>query len=240
MAGSELAVASEPFLQWLDAWYEALPSATLRADFLEERDPRTVAVIVVDLLVGFCSEGPLASPRVGALGPRAAHFLDAVHAEGITKILLATDAHPPDSPEFAAFPPHCIRGTREAEVIPELTGLPFYSEILQLPKSSLNVGLETEMEAWKREHPEVTTWVLVGDCTDLCIYQTAMHLRLQANARGKAVEVWVPADLVNTYDLPVETAQQIGALPHNAELLHRVFLYHMALNGIRVVREIAV
>ena len=37
----------------------------------------------------------------------------------------------------------------------------------------------------------------------------------------------------------VETARQIGALPHDGDLLHRLFLYHMALNGIRVVRELS-
>jgi hypothetical protein len=32
--------------------------------------------------------------------------------------------------------------------------------------------------------------------------------------------------------------QQIGAMPHPGDLLHQVFLYHMALNGIEVVKEI--
>ena len=49
----------------------------------------------------------------------------------------------------------------------------------------------------------------------------------------------VPADCVDTYDLPVETAERVGALPHDANLLHPLFLYHMALNGALVVRNIA-
>ena len=39
---------------------------------------------------------------------------------------------------------------------------------------------------------------------------------------------------VDTYDLPVETALKAGALPHDAELLHAVFLYHMNLNGVEI------
>jgi hypothetical protein len=50
--------------------------------------------------------------------------------------------------------------------------------------------------------------------------------------------VIVPVDCVDTYDLPVETAQKIGATPHSAEILHLVFLYHMMLNGVEVVTEI--
>ena len=48
--------------------------------------------------------------------------------------LLAADAHPPGSLEFNAFPPHCLAGTREAEIIPELTSLPFAAEMVTISK----------------------------------------------------------------------------------------------------------
>lgn len=230
---------SEAFLQWLEGWYSNLEAMSLRNDLLAGTEgAEQVAVLVVDLLVGFCSEGLLASPRVGALGPKAADFLTRVHAAGVRNILLAADAHPPDALEFAAFPPHCIVGTREAEIIPELTELPFASEMVTISKRSLAVGLEEEFRRWQETHPKVRTWIVVGDCTDLCVYHAAMHLRLHANARGREASVIVPADLVDTYDMPVETALQVGALPHDADLLHRLFLYHLALNGVRVMREI--
>jgi hypothetical protein len=43
---------------------------------------------------------------------------------------------------------------------------------------------------------------------------------------------------VDTWDTPVEKARELGIMPHDAELLHAVFLYHMALNAVRVVRRI--
>jgi len=235
-----LADARGAFLSWLDGWYAAREAVSLRHDLLAPAGgAENVAVLVVDLLVGFCSEGPLASPRMGALGPKTAGFLRSAHAAGLRHFLLAADAHPPDSPEFASFPPHCIAGTREAEVIPELTELPFAAEMITISKRSLAVGLEEEFQRWRQTHPEVRTWIILGDCTDLCVYHAAMYLRLCANASGQDVRVIVPANLVDTYDLPVATALQIGALPHDAELLQRLFLYHLALNGVRVVREIA-
>jgi hypothetical protein len=80
---------------------------------------------------------------------------------------------------------------------------------------------------------------VVGNCTDLCVYQLAMHLRVRHNARNvPGVSVIVPANAVDTYDLPVETASAIGAMPHPGDFFHQVFLYHMALNGIQVVREL--
>jgi hypothetical protein len=43
---------------------------------------------------------------------------------------------------------------------------------------------------------------------------------------------------VDTYDLPVDVAERIGAMPHDANLLHPLFLYHMALNGAKVVSSV--
>ena len=75
----------------------------------------------------------------------------------------------------------------------------------------------------------------------MCTYQLAMHLRLRANAlQRRGVRVIVPEDCVDTYDLTVDAARSIGALPHDADLLHRIFLYHLALNGVEVVKRIRV
>jgi len=103
----------------------------------------------------------------------------------------------------------------------------------------LHPGLETEFDAWLVAHPALRTAIVAGNCTDLCVYQLAMHLRLRHNARNVPdVAVIVPADAVDTYDLPVETATEIGAFPHPGDFFHQVFLYHMALNGIQVVRAL--
>ena len=86
---------------------------------------------------------------------------------------------------------------------------------------------------------EAETFIVVGDCTDLCIYQLGMFLRLDANDRMLKRRVVAPANAIDTYDMPVEVARQIGAIPHPGDLLHVLFLYHMALNGIEVVRELS-
>ena len=66
-----------------------------------------------------------------------------------------------------------------------------------------------------------------------------MHLKLDANAHNRALRVIVPANAVQTYDLPINTAREIGVLPHDGDVLHLLFLYHMRLNGIEIVRAIA-
>jgi hypothetical protein len=79
---------------------------------------------------------------------------------------------------------------------------------------------------------------VVGDCTDLCTYQLAMHLRLDANERQLERRVIVPINAVDTYDTPMSVAEELGIFPHPGDLLHATFLYHMAINGIEVVKRI--
>jgi nicotinamidase-related amidase len=89
------------------------------------------------------------------------------------------------------------------------------------------------------DHPEITTFIVVGVCTDICIYHAALYLRVRANVLGQEdARIVVPANCVQTFDMPVETAERIGAIPHDGDLLHRVFLYQMALNDVEVVASL--
>lgn len=120
----------------------------------------------------------------------------------------------------------------------EISSLPFYPEMTIIEKNSIHSGLNTGLSAWLADHPEINTFLIVGDCTDLCVYQIAMHLRLDANARQLQRRVVVPANCVDTYDTPVEFALSQGIPPHPGDFLHATFLHHMALNGVEVVAKI--
>ena len=75
--------------------------------------------------------------------------------------------------------------------------------------------------------------------TRAAIATSAHTSELSFNAAGDAgFEVVVPADCVDTYDLPVDAAARLGVMPHEGDLMHRLFLYHMALNGVQVVRSL--
>jgi hypothetical protein len=40
---------------------------------------------------------------------------------------------------------------------------------------------------------------------------------------------------VDTFHTPVEVAEELDIMPHHGELLHLIFLFNMAQNGIEVV-----
>ena len=236
MDAVNLATQSQEFLNYLDGWLEALPDLAGEEVFSQ---PERCAIISVDVINGFCAFGVLSSPRVGAIAAPIADLFERAWESGVRKIILTQDTHEADAVEFANFPPHCVRGTPEAEPVDQFKALPFFDHLVQMPKNSIHSGLNTGLNEWIAAHPEVDTYVVVGDCTDLCTYQLAMHLRLDANARQLQRRVLVPVEYVDTYDRPVDVAVEQGGLPHPADLLHAVFLYHMALNGVEVARRIS-
>lgn len=203
-----------------------------------------IYLVIVDVLKGFCEVGPLASPRVRELVEPVTDLAQTLQEQGLPaeNIIFLNDDHPAGATEFAAFAPHCIAGTVEAEVVDELKPVAETPGVQRYRKNATN-GLFGVNDAAVRfcDWLEQTfakgpsCFIVVGDCTDLCIYQNAVGIRLLANQVNAQTQVIVPISHVRTYDLPVETAEQIGALAHPADLLESISLYHMKLNGVQLV-----
>lgn len=227
---------SKPFLSYVADWKNALPTLTIAS--VVNGTPEKVAIISVDVINGFCYEGPLASPRVANLVEPITRLFKQSYAAGVRNFILTQDAHVSDSVEFESYPPHCIRGTSESETVDTFKELSFWDLFQVMPKQSIHSAIGTDLDDWLTDHSEVDTFIAVGDCTDLCTYQLAMHLKLRAVAANRKVRVVLPVDCVDTYDLPVSVAEEIGAVPHDGDLLHHIFLYSMMLNGIAVVAKI--
>jgi nicotinamidase-related amidase len=227
---------SRPFLAYLEEWYSKLQDLPLRD--LIAGAPERVAVISIDVINGFCKSGPLASERVGRIAQPVADVLQRAYELGVRSFALTQDTHDPDTPEFQVYPPHCVRGTAESEAVDELKALPFFEAIAMFPKNSISSSIGTGLGAWIAERPQIDRFIVVGDCSDLCTYQAAMALRLEANAGNLARRVIVPADAVDTFDTPVSVARELGITAHDGDLHHVLFLHHMAMNGVEIVKKL--
>jgi nicotinamidase-related amidase len=106
------------------------------------------AVLVVDMLRGFLEEGYPLYIRAESrrIIPNIQSLLERAPARG-AKVFYICDNHTLDDLEFRMFPPHCIKGTAEAEVIPELVGYP--GEIV--PKRRYSGFFDTILEAKLKE-----------------------------------------------------------------------------------------
>jgi nicotinamidase-related amidase len=236
----DLTSALAPFIAFLAGLEKTWPAVRL-AEYLGDagRRPEQTAIACVDVTNAFCKTGPLASPRVARIVEPITRLFLAAHSLGVTHFLLPQDSHASDAEEFGSYPAHAVAGTFEAQTVSELAGLPFSHLFTVMPKNSIDSFADTALPRWLDEHPDVREFVVVGDCTDLCVYYLAMRLKVRSHVRRLGYRVTVPADCVDTYDLPVDAAARVGAMPHDAELLHRVFLYHMQLNGVAVVQTLA-
>ncbi len=148
------------------------------------------AVIVVDMLRGFLEEGhPLfCGPEARKIIPCVQQLLQRESEQGSSIIFLA-DTHDPDDKEFAMFPTHCVRGTAECEIIPELAQ--FQGEVI--PKRRYSGFYDTVLEERLKElQPDKV--IVVGVCTDICVMHTV------ADARNRDYVVEVPRDCVASFD----------------------------------------
>jgi len=165
----------------------------------------TKAVLVVDMLRGFLEEGyPL---YIGAESrsviPHIQGLLERELARG-ARVFYICDNHDPDDLEFRMFPPHCLKGTAEAEVIPELAG--YAGEII--PKRRYSGFFDTTLEAKLKElKPEKL--IVCGVLTNICVMHTV------ADARNRDYPVEVPVDGVAS---PDEKAHRF-ALEHMEKVL---------------------
>lgn len=226
---------SEAFLDWLQGWFSQLKVVTFAQI---EIDPSHTALVSVDMIKGFCSVGSLSSPRVQAIVPAVIDLFYLLKSQRLESFLLLQDAHTNQCTEFEAFPAHCVQGSEEAETIEEIAKLPFFKECSVVTKNSLSPAYLTEFDIILNKKKQIDTFIIVGNCTDLCVYSLAMHLRLSANANNTKRRIIIPENCTATYDLSVQKAKEYHVLPHEADLLHKLFLYHMQLNGVEVLKQI--
>ena len=167
--------------------------------------------IVVDVLNGFCKHGKLASPRCDAAIPAIKQVIEERERAGDELIFLA-DTHDPDDREFEVFPVHCVRGSPEAEVVPELQ--PFLRDATLIRKRRYSGFFETDLES-RLQLAEPGRVTVVGVCTDICVLHTV------ADLRNRDYQVVVPASAVATFDAPGHPGDEVQrwALAHLSGVL---------------------
>ena len=152
----------------------------------------TNAVLVVDMLKGFLEPGHNLYCGEGCreIIPNVRRLLEREREAG-SRIIFICDNHDPDDLEFQMFPRHCVKGTEEAEVIPELGEFIVRNNVILKNRYSgfFNTNLESELKALDPEKV-----IVCGVCTDICVLHTV------ADARNRDYPVEVPNDCVATFD----------------------------------------
>lgn len=188
---------------------------------LEKLPAAHTSLVIVDMINGFARSGALMSKRVEDLIPEIVSLSLRCDELGITKLAFA-DNHTGISPEFEAYPVHCLKDTSEAQMVDEIKNVGGYKLI---PKNSTNGFLEEEFQNWLEQNSGINTFIVTGDCTDICVQQFAVTLKTWFNKQNKNSRIIVPVNAVDTYDLDL----------HNGDLTNIMALYNMHINGIEIV-----
>lgn len=134
------------------------------------------AVLVIDMANDFVfptgviadAGGPDYQRRARAIIPPLARLLDAARQAGIT-VIYTTDAHTPADTELRKWPPHAMKGTRQADIVPELA--PGSSDVV-LEKQTYSSFASTDLERVLRERG-ITRLYITGLHTDCCARHTS-------------------------------------------------------------------
>ena len=178
-------------------------------------------LFIVDINNGFAKGGALYSPRIENLINPIVNFVKSV-SKDIKSIVAFTDYHTKESLELLSYPTHCIENTIECEIVDELKSI---DNIKIVKKNSTNGFFALNNLTFDN----TDNIIIIGDCTDICIYQLAITLKSYFNQNNINKNIIVPINLVDTYNIDNV---------HPAELLNIVFLNSMIQNGIEVVKEI--
>lgn len=163
-------------------------------------------VLVIDMVRGFLEPGHnLYCEDYRPLIPRIQALLERETAAG-SKVMFISDHHLPDDLEFEIFPVHCVIGTEEPEVIPELAG--YLTDDNLVPKNRYSGFFNTDLEQ-RLADMQPDKVIVCGVCTDICVLHTT------SDARNRDYAVEVPADCVATFDAEAHT----WALGHLEKIL---------------------
>ncbi|GAB2282981.1 NiCoT heavy metal ion transporter Nic1 [Dionaea muscipula] len=208
-------------------------------------------LVLVDIVNGFCTVGagnlaPVVPNRQIERMVDQSVRLAKIFCEKKWPVFAFLDSHHPDIPE-PPYPPHCIMGTEEAKLVPELEWLGNEPNVTLRAKDCID-GFLGSIEKdgtnmfvdWVRSK-QIKVLLVAGICTDVCVLDFVCSA-LSARNRRLLVpleEVIVYSQACATYDLPVHVAETIkDAIPHPQELMHHIGLYMAQGRGAKVVSKV--
>lgn len=131
------------------------------------------ALIVADMLNDFLDpQGSLyVGPQAREIIPFISEKIGEFRAQD-SVVIFTCDAHAPDDREFKLFPPHAVKGTWGAQVIPELTPAP---GDFRVEKTRYSAFSHTNLEELLKG-VQVTEVHVVGVLTSICVLETVKEL----------------------------------------------------------------
>ena len=163
-------------------------------------------LLIIDMVNGFVKEGTLADNQINNITPNIIKLVEK-YINNNDDIISIQEGHTKSSKEFENFPPHCILGTEEAELIEEL--MPFKDKMKLIRKNSTSGFITDDFMRYMKDNEDgLEEIVLTGCCTDLCILNFAIPLKTYINEHNLNIKVTIYKNAVETYDAPTHNRKE--------------------------------
>lgn len=161
----------------------------------------TKALFIVDMNNGFVNFGAMANPEYNALVPEQLRLIEKFRKEEqLVNFIL--EGHIKEAVEFLLYPEHCVLGTEEAGLIPELIGEQEKENTNVYYKNSINGALNWDLQIDLEDLRDLKEIVICGVCTDLCVLDFVRTLARYMDEINHKVQIFVVASSCSTYDAP--------------------------------------
>ena len=181
-------------------------------------------LVIVDMVNGFVNFGALADKRINKVTPTIIRLIEKARAKGYD-IVAFKDSHNMSDEEFKTFPPHCIKGSEESELIPELLPYKKYFDHV-IEKNTTNGFITSEFQQILESNVYDKVCVC-GCCTDICVINYVVSYINYIRDKKIATKIVVMEDGCYTFDGP----------EHNAEQSHNAAIKEMESMGVEIASE---
>ncbi|KAL1564601.1 NiCoT heavy metal ion transporter Nic1 [Salvia divinorum] len=208
-------------------------------------------LVLVDITNGFCTVG------AGNLAPREENKqilemieesvkVAKVFCEKKWPVLAFLDSHQPGKLEHP-YPPHCINGTDESNLVPSLRWIEDEPNVTIRHKDcydgfvgSIQEDGSNTFVDWVKKN-KIKLLVVVGICTDICVLDFVCST-ISAKNHGllhPLEDVVVYSKACATFDFPApEAAGSKQLQAHPQELMHHIGLYMAKGRGAKIATQL--
>ncbi len=159
------------------------------------------ALYIIDMNNGFVNFGAMANQKYNELVPEQLRMIEKFQKEN-GKINFILEGHNDNSLEFNSYPKHCVYGTEEAELIPELLEKSKEIESEIFYKNCINGMLNRKLQDQITEMENLKEVVIEGVCADLCVMDFARTYARFLDEINKDVKIFVVKNAIDTFDSP--------------------------------------
>ena len=176
---------------------------------MKKREELTKLLVVVDMVNGFIKEGKMSDKDINHITPRIKSLVESFLSdeEGVAFI---KDTHEVNSTQFKKYPPHCLKGTSESELISELSS--YEQKSLSYEKNSTSTIFAKNFMRDIERMESLKEVIITGCCTDICVMNLAIPLVNYFDEENRDVRVLVPQNAVETFNSNIHNRDEYNSM----------------------------